>query len=83
VVKTPTQNEDVLSCNNLPSSRTPRGHQFPMAFLSIASGLDDGPYRYTHMDIGGSAVEGCDWQWGRPTGRPVVALCAWAMGLGS
>lgn len=25
---------DVLQCNNLPSSRTPRGHQMPAAFLS-------------------------------------------------
>lgn len=25
--------EDVLQCNNLPSSRTPRGHQVPAAFL--------------------------------------------------
>lgn len=81
MVKAPTRNEQVLSCNNLPSSRTPRGHQFPMAFLSIASGVEGTALRYTHMDIGGSAVENCDWQWGRPTGRPVVALCAWALGL--
>jgi leucyl aminopeptidase len=26
---------DVLQCNNLPSSRTPRGHQFPGAFLNL------------------------------------------------
>jgi len=25
---------DVLQCNNAASSRTPRGHQFPAAFLS-------------------------------------------------
>ena len=31
---------DVLQCNNSPSSRTPRGHQFPAAFLIRASGLD-------------------------------------------
>lgn len=76
-----TANEDVISCNNLPSSRTPRGHQFPMAFLARASGLEDGPYRYTHMDIGGSATVGSDWQHGRPTGRPVTAVTAWAMTL--
>ena len=32
--------EDVLQCNNAPSSRTPRGHQTPSAFLALASGLD-------------------------------------------
>ena len=31
--------EDVLQCNNLPSSRTPRGHQAPAAFIILASGL--------------------------------------------
>ena len=75
-----TSADDVLSSNNLPSSGTPRGHQFPMAFLSIASGLDEHgresaqPISYTHIDIGGSATEGGDWQHGRPTGTPVVAL---------
>jgi leucyl aminopeptidase len=72
--------DDVLSCNNAPSTATPRGHQFPMAFLAVASGLvrhgRDGetPLPYTHIDIGGSGVEGGDWQHGRPTGAPVVAL---------
>lgn len=32
--------EDVIQCNNLPSSSTPRGHQFPCAFLVRVSGLD-------------------------------------------
>ncbi len=72
--------DDVLSSNNLASVSTPRGHQFPMAFLSIASGLDEHgrdsahPIPYTHIDIGGSATEGGDWQHGRPTATPVVAL---------
>ncbi|KAF6780360.1 hypothetical protein AHF37_00171 [Paragonimus kellicotti] len=35
-----TEYEDILQCNNLPSSATPRGHQIPAAFLSMASGLD-------------------------------------------
>ncbi len=78
--------DDVLSCNNAASSVTARGHQFPMAFLAIASGLDkhgrDGhpPLPYAHLDIGGSGVEGGDWQHGRPTAAPVVALAA-ALGL--
>lgn len=74
--------DDVLSCNNLPSSATPRGHQFPMAFLCVASGLDKHggdsavPLPFTHVDIGGSGTEGGDWQHGRPTGRPLVAMLA-------
>lgn len=72
--------DDVLSCNNAPSSATPRGHQFPMAFLALASGLDrhgrggQPPLPFTHIDIGGAALEGGDWQHGRPTGTPVVAF---------
>lgn len=75
-----TAADDVLSCNNGPSTATPRGHQFPMAFLAIASGLDghgidaDRPLPFTHVDIGGAAVEGGDWQHGRPTGTPVIAF---------
>ncbi|MBI5853275.1 MAG: leucyl aminopeptidase family protein [Planctomycetes bacterium] len=74
--------DDTLSCNNAPSTMTNRGHQFPMAFLAIASGLNahggDGnqPLPFTHVDLGGSATEGGDWQHGRPTGRPVVAFLA-------
>merc|ERR1719305_484812 len=30
----------VLRCNNAPSSRTPRGHQFPAAFMMQVAGLD-------------------------------------------
>jgi leucyl aminopeptidase len=72
--------DDTLSCNNLPSSGTARGHQFPMAFLCLASGLDKHgtdsavPLPFTHIDIGGSGCEGGDWQHGRPTGRPLVAM---------
>jgi leucyl aminopeptidase len=72
--------DDVLSCNNAPSSATPRGHQFPMAFLYLASGLDKHgmdsavPLPFTHIDIGGSGCDGGDWQHGRPSGRPLVAM---------
>jgi leucyl aminopeptidase len=82
-VKPRSKADDVLSCNNAASSATPRGHQFPAAFLAIASGLDRHSHRssdpaiaFTHVDIGGSAMEGCDWQHGRPTGAPVVGLLA-------
>ena len=81
-----TKADDVLSCNNQPSSTTARGHQFPMAFLAVASGLARHgrdaslPLPYTHIDLGGCATEGGDWQHGRPTAIPVVGLAArWAL----
>ena len=79
-VKPRTKADDVLSSNNAPSVSTPRGHQFPMAFLSIASGLEEhcsdsqSPIPYTHVDIAGSGVEKGDWQHGKPTAAPVVAM---------
>ncbi|MXW74276.1 MAG: leucyl aminopeptidase family protein [Gammaproteobacteria bacterium] len=74
--------DDVLSANNGPSVGVPRGHQFPMAFMSKASGLDEHgvrsehPLAYLHIDIAGSSVEGGDWQHGKPTAAPVTALAA-------
>ena len=38
-IKPKSEAEDMISCNNLPSSQTKRGHQFPTAFLEQASGL--------------------------------------------
>lgn len=69
--------EDVLQCNNEPSTQTSRGHQFPAAFLMRASGLDKHgldskhPLKYSHMDIAGSAGP----YPGIPTGAPMIALC--------
>ncbi len=79
-VRPRTLADDVLQCNNAPSSATPRGHQFPMAFLAVAAGLDDHgqdskrPLPFTHVDIGGSGAEGGDWQHGAPTGKPLLAM---------
>lgn len=80
-VRPRTKADDVLSCNNAASSATARGHQFPMAFLAIASGVAEhghretvAPLPYTHIDIGGSAVEDADWQHGTPTAAPIVAM---------
>ncbi len=73
---------DVLQCNNLPSSGTPRGHQFPMAFLCITSGLDrhggdsKKPLPYTHVDIAGSADDARGNATGRPVAAMLRALCA-------
>lgn len=72
--------DDVLSSNPAPSTQTARGHQFPAAFMQVASGLSRTLLPFTHVDIGGSAVENGDWQHGRPTGAPVVAMLA-AAGL--
>jgi len=80
IIKPRSKADDVLSSNNGPSVSVPRGHQFPMAFLSEASGLEehsknsDQPIAYVHIDIAGSGVEGLDWQHGKPTASPVLAL---------
>eukprot|EP00048_Salpingoeca_helianthica_P015980 m.229754 g.229754 ORF g.229754 m.229754 type:complete len:538 (-) comp17822_c0_seq1:81-1694(-) len=70
--------EDVVQCNNEPSSATSRGHQFPAAFMSIASGLDKHgldsakPLSYTHLDIAGSTKD-----WPEPvSAAPIPALAA-------
>lgn len=68
--------EDVLQANNQPSSRTPRGHQTPAAFMMLASGLaahgtrSAQPLKYTHLDIAGSAGDVPL----PPTGAPILAL---------
>ncbi|XP_056157971.1 putative aminopeptidase W07G4.4, partial [Lampris incognitus] len=68
--------EDILQCNNLPSTATPRGHQTPAAFLIMASGLDkhgvdsDKPLPYSHVDIAGSSGPFP----GVPTGAPILAM---------
>jgi len=82
IIRSRSKADDVLSSNNGPSVSVPRGHQFPMAFLSLASGLDEHskssekPIAYVHIDIAGSAVEGLDWQHGKPTASPILALAA-------
>jgi leucyl aminopeptidase len=69
--------EDVVSANRLASVNTPRGHQFPFAFLDIAAGLRNGALPFIHLDIGGTTVEPADWQFGRPTGTPIPTLMAY------
>lgn len=75
-VKSTAEGEDLVQSNNLPSSRTPRGHQFPAAFMIEASGLEkhgidsSKPLKYSHFDIAGAAGD-------YPliaTGVPVLAL---------
>ena len=68
--------EDILQCNNLPSSRTPRGHQIPAAFLVSVSGLDKHgldspqPIPFSHIDIAASSGPFP----GIPSGSPIPAL---------
>ncbi|XP_055525785.1 putative aminopeptidase W07G4.4 [Wyeomyia smithii] len=68
--------EDVLQANNLPSSKTVRGHQSPAAFIMLATGLDkhglksECPLKYSHLDIAGSSGNLPD----PPTGSPILAL---------
>ncbi|KAL2919258.1 hypothetical protein HK105_200901 [Polyrhizophydium stewartii] len=73
--------EDVCQANSAPSSRTPRGHQYPAAFMSIASGIvnhgldADKPVSYTHVDIAGSAEKSIGGlSLARVTGAPVAAF---------
>uniref|UniRef100_A0A3Q2Q085 Zgc:152830 n=1 Tax=Fundulus heteroclitus TaxID=8078 RepID=A0A3Q2Q085_FUNHE len=76
--KGPSEYEDILQCNNLPSSATPRGHQTPAAFLIMTSGLDKhgvdsaAPLPYSHVDIAGSSGPFP----GVPTGAPIIAMAA-------
>lgn len=84
-IKPRSSADDVLSCNNAPSSVTARGHQFPMAFLVVAAGLDQASVQnqspaYVHIDIAGSGVDGGDWQHHKPSGAPVLALAATYLG---
>jgi leucyl aminopeptidase len=69
--------EDVVSSNRLATVSTPRGHQFPFAFIDVASGLRRGPRPLVHLDISGAALDPPDWQFGRPTGTPVASLAAY------
>lgn len=68
--------EDILQCNNLPSSRTPRGHQVPAAFLLQVSGLDrhgldsEKQIPFSHIDIAASSGPFP----GIPSGSPIPAL---------
>ncbi len=73
--------EDVLSSNRLASVATPRGHQFPFAFLDIASGLKSDPLPFLHLDIAGAAYSPVDWQTGTPTAAPVLSLIAYLSSL--
>ncbi|OLL25366.1 putative aminopeptidase W07G4.4 [Neolecta irregularis DAH-3] len=71
------ESEDVVQANTLPTVRTARGHQYPAAFMIIASGLENhqGKIGYTHCDIAGAAEdEPIKLSLGRVNARPVPAL---------
>lgn len=66
-------NTEIHQSNSAPSTRTPRGHQNPSAFLIMASGLDshgidsEKPICYTHIDMAPSAGP----YPGLPSGNPM------------
>jgi leucyl aminopeptidase len=73
--------EDVVQANDKASSMTSRGHQFPVAFMCVASGLSkygldsNHPLCYTHVDIAGAAEEpAVGLSLGKVTGTPVAAF---------
>ncbi|KAG9288308.1 hypothetical protein G9A89_021339 [Geosiphon pyriformis] len=75
--------EDVVQANDRPSTQTSRGHQFPAAFMIIASGLNNNSLKapkekqlcYTHLDIAGnSEVSAEGLSLGTVTGYPITAL---------
>ncbi|ORX81328.1 Zn-dependent exopeptidase, partial [Anaeromyces robustus] len=83
VVKGNGISEDVIQCNDKPSTMTCRGHQFPVAFLINVSRLDehstysDNPIAYTHLDISGSYQHSTgDWGLGEVTGNPIIAIAS-------
>lgn len=69
---------DVLQSNNASTVNTVRGHQFPMAFLDVASGLQQhsagsaSPFPYCHIDLAASVLDAR----GIETGSPIVPLYA-------
>ncbi len=72
---------DVMQGNTAPSVSTPRGHQFPAAVMSVASGLSEhgsdsaDPIAFCHLDIAGSSVA-APFIDGVTTGAPLAALAA-------
>lgn len=83
LAKGPSEYEDILQANNQPSSRTPRGHQLPAAFMTVTSGLDKHgadsptPLPYCHLDIAGSSGPFP----GIPTGAPIPTMTKYFLGL--
>lgn len=78
--------EDVVQANDKASTMTARGHQYPMAFMCLASGLSEfglekekkEQIAYTHVDVAGSAEElhGNGYSLPEVTGNPVPAFAA-------
>ena len=76
VVAGRSEYEDILQATNNPSTMESRGHQFPAAFLILASGLDEHgnasekKLPYSHVDIAGSSGPFP----GKPTGSPLPSF---------
>ena len=81
LIKPSSENEDVIQANDKPSTMTSRGHQYPAAFLSLASGISkhgldsQNHISFTHVDIAGSAEESpTGLSLPRVTGAPIPAF---------
>lgn len=74
-----TPGDDLRQSNDVPSVRSPRGHQHPGAFLIMASGLDEfdlnssKPMKYSHLDIAASSGSLPK----EATGAPVLAFASY------
>jgi leucyl aminopeptidase len=81
-----TPEYDVYQCGTAPSAATPRGHQFPAAFLMRVAGLDKhgqdstDPLPYAHLDVAGSTVD-APFGNGVVNGNPVPMLVAYYCNL--
>ncbi|OUM65197.1 hypothetical protein PIROE2DRAFT_60186 [Piromyces sp. E2] len=82
VVKGNGITEDVIQGNDKPSTMTSRGHQFPAAFLTLISRLDEHgttsecPIAYTHLDIAGCYGKWSNY-WGLGSnGNPIIAIAS-------
>jgi leucyl aminopeptidase len=62
---------DLHSANNLPSTATPRGHQYPGAFLIEAAGMRKSKVPFMHLDIASVAEEST---LGKPSAFGVASL---------
>lgn len=76
----------VVQCNSAASVNTPRGHQFPFAFLERTSGFEEpgdvgaAPLPYVHLDVAGCVTHRGGALSGLPTGVPVAALAGAVLG---
>ncbi|KAI9021962.1 hypothetical protein DFJ74DRAFT_699358 [Hyaloraphidium curvatum] len=80
--------EDVVQANSQPSTLTLRGHQYPAAFLAVASGLrnhgrsSEKPLAFVHCDVAGACEDKPKGglSLGKANGGPVASFVATFLG---